>query len=194
MDWGKEPDLERLRRLHALLSNNPHDALPGLEELAQEGSAASTLYLADFYMGNHKDENKARFWYTKAHEQGVPQASYMLGRLRYKSHDYEGALEAFSKGAEKGYAPAIYRLAKMYQHGDGTAKNVFEYKRLLEEAWSKGHVFAKRDLAGLLLTGRFGVFSAARGALLLLGLWSDIALLTAKAVKPGSTFDERVLA
>ena len=195
LNWGNEPDLDQLRKLHAQLSKNPRDALPGLEALGERGSVASALYLADYYIKQpFADESKARYWYSKAHDKGYPQASYMLGRIYSDSLEYDLAFSAFSKGAEKGYLPAIYRLAKMYQRGEAVPQNISEYRRLLEIAHSKGHIFAKRDLAALLLTGEFGIASAIRGAMMLLSLWSSIALLIRKAIKPGSTFDDRVLA
>jgi len=122
-DWKNEPDLDRLRDLYAKLENNPFQALPGLKELAEQGSLASALYLADYFMNQasppNKNEDQAKYWYAKAHQYGYPQASYMLGRLYYEENQYQLAFEAFSKGAEKGYAPAIYRLAKLYQNGEG---------------------------------------------------------------------------
>jgi TPR repeat protein len=198
LNWGDEPDLDQLRELHAKLDTNPEDALPGLERLGERGSLASALYLAEFYMKNRvsadTELNKTKYWYSKAHAKGHPQASYMLGTIYSQSGDYKAACLAFSRGAEQGYAPAIYRLAKLYQAGEGVPKNIAEYKRLLEIARSKGHVFAKRDLATVLLTGQFGIMPAVRGAIMLLTLWFDVAHLIWKAVRPGSTFDDRILA
>jgi hypothetical protein len=82
----------------------------------------------------------------------------------------------------------------MYQVGEGAPQDISEYRRLLEMARSKRHIFAKRDLAGLLLTGRFGLAQALRGAMMLLSLWSDVAFIVGKAIKRESMFDERVLA
>jgi TPR repeat protein len=141
------------------------------------------LQISDFYIKDgspHADASKAKYWYSKAHDKGYAPASYMLGRIYSKSRQYDLTFAAFSKGAEKGYAPAIYRLAKVYQVG--------------EMARSKRHIFAKRDLAGLLPTGRFGLAQALRGAMLLLSLWSDVAFLVGKAIKGESTLDEHVLA
>jgi TPR repeat protein len=196
VNWEEEPNLGELRRLYQELSTNPSAALPGLEALGERGSLASALYLADFYAkdGAYADPQKTRYWYSKALEQGYPPASYMLGRIYSQLGERALAFSAFSKGAERGYLPSIYRLAKMYQHGEGVAENSAEYRRLLELAYSRGHIFSKRDLGALLLTGGFGVASAIRGLLILLSLWSDIGLLIWKAVKPGSTFDERILA
>jgi len=118
----------------------------------------------------------------------------MLGRILYQSREYEAAFSAFLTGADKGYSPAIYRLAKMYQRGEGVAKNASEYRRLLEVARSKGHIFAKRDLAGLLITGKFGIASAGQGLMMLLSLWLDVGVIVGNALGRGSTFDERVLA
>ena len=198
VDWNAEPDLERLQIMHGLLKTNPSEALKGLEKMAENGSTASILYLASFYMrevcSSYGDESKAKFWCKKVGTKDSPEACYMLGRLECKSGAYKEALAAFSSGAEGNYPPATYRLAKMYQRGEGTAQDLAKARSLLENAKKRGHVFAKRDLAGLLLTGKFGCRSAIEGAFMLIGLWSDIGLLIARAVKTGASLDERILA
>ena len=130
INWKAEPDLVLLRDLYALLAEKPSEAVPGLVALAERGSVASMLYLADFYITDkpfaRADLSKAQHWYEMAYKGGSPQAAYMFGRLLYKSKEYDGAFSAFLDGAQWGYLPAIYRLAKMYQMGEGCEKNIKE--------------------------------------------------------------------
>jgi TPR repeat protein len=197
IDWAKEPDVDQLRKLVGLLDKNPAEALHGLEGLAELGSVASCTYQAYFYLEGGPpqllDLAKAKYWYAKAQDRGDPEAAYMLGRLHYKSHDYELAFASFSKGTEYGYPPAIFRLAGLYKHGEGTVKDISEYKRLLELAYSKRHIAAKRDLAWLLLTGQFGVLAAIRGLFIYVSLLKDFGYIIVKTLTPDSKPDERVL-
>lgn len=54
----------------------------GLELLADGGHVRDAQnYLGDAYFYSYKKDEKAAFWYTKAAEQGVPEARAMLGML-----------------------------------------------------------------------------------------------------------------
>ncbi|SEP50019.1 Sel1 repeat-containing protein [Rhodospirillales bacterium URHD0017] len=197
IDWTKEPDVERLRMLVELLANNPAAAVPGLELLAERGSVAACSHLAYFYLeggpAEFLDINKAKYWYLKAQERGNQEAAYMLGRLHYQAHEYGLAFLSFSKGTKYGYPPAIFNLAGLYKRGEGTEKNLSEYKRLLELASSKKHIVAKRDLAVLLLSGQFGLTAAGRGLLIYFSFLKDTGYILKKAFTPGSTHDERTI-
>lgn len=196
INWAAEPDVHRLRKLHEALASNLPEAIPGLKELAEEGSGMSAFYLADFYMNGKKasDEALALRWYAAAHDRGVVQASYMLGRLYYKQGDLDKAFEVFSAGAEKSYLPAMYRTAKMYQAGEGVPESLPDCIRLLEQAEAAGHVYSRRDLAGLMLSGKLGAASVARGAVMLAKVGTDIAGMIGEAAKGRTVFDERILA
>ena len=56
LDGSAEPDVERLRNLWALLRQNPQEAIPGLEDLAARGSAASMFFLANYYRFGNRTE------------------------------------------------------------------------------------------------------------------------------------------
>ena len=45
-------------------------------------------YLGDAYFYSYKKDEKAAFWYTKAAEQGLPEAQAMLGRTPRNIHAY----------------------------------------------------------------------------------------------------------
>jgi TPR repeat protein len=195
--WKDEPDRDQLSRFYSLLTSDPGKAVAGLEALAQRGSTMSMWYLADAYVsgtGLPKDSDRAKYWYAKADQMGCAPASYMLGRMCIKAQEYDVAFAAFSRGAQKGYLPCMYRLAKMFQDGVGTRRDLHECRRLLEAAVSKGHIFSKRDLATLYVRGSFGLIPAMRGLFLFASLVIDVAGLVVRAIKPGSTIDERVLA
>jgi TPR repeat protein len=198
INWDAEPDLERLERLNKTLDQSPAEAVPELEELVAQGSAVGALYLGSYYLAERKDklsdEAKAAFWYEKAHVRGIGQASYMLGRLRYRKKDFNGAFEVFRVGADRLYLPAMYRTAKMYQDGEGVPADFAECVRLLQLAEAEGHIFSRRDLAGLMVAGKLGPAAIPRGVAMLAKLTADMAWMIKQIAKPGSIHSERVLA
>lgn len=52
-----------------------------VENAATQGDRDAQNYLGDAYFYSYKKDEKAAFWYTKAAEQGVPEARAMLGML-----------------------------------------------------------------------------------------------------------------
>lgn len=197
IDWKREPNVERLQRSFDLLETDPTTAVSELQELAESGSIASMWYLGDAYSYGRsiaKDLGKAEYWYSRAEKAGWTPASYLLGRALESSNEYESAFKAFSRGSQKNYLPAIYRLAKSYEYGFGTSKNVQECVRLLEVATGRGHLFAKRDLAGFYLRGSFGPARLMTGLWLLTSLAFDMVHLTFIRAWKRSEYEERILA
>jgi TPR repeat protein len=180
IDWEKEPDLDSLRLAYSQFAENPEKSLGVLQELASRGSVASMWYLGDaFASGAHlqKDMAQAQFWFAKADEAGWIPAPYMRGRVAFASGDYKKAFDDFSRGASKAHTPAVYRLAMMYKDGRGTNKNITAARDLLELAARHGHLFAKRDLASLHISGVFGRKKAIVGFLMLFRLALDIVCI-----------------
>ncbi|WP_441234443.1 tetratricopeptide repeat protein [Bradyrhizobium sp. 930_D9_N1_4] len=154
-------------------------------------------YLGDAYSYGRriaKDLGKAELWYSRAEEAGWTPASYLLGRALESSSQHEAAFKAFSRGSQKDYLPAIYRLAKSYESGLGTSKNFEECVRLLKFATSRGHLFAKRDLAGFYFRGSFGPARVISGLWLLTSLAFDIVRLTCIRAWKRPEYEERILA
>ena len=197
IEWDREPDLDELRTAYALLATNGSVARPKLEALAGRGSILSMWYLADAYASGRffaKDLDKAKTWYIRAEANGWIPASYNLGREYYELNDYNSAFEAFSRGAAKNYVPAVYRLAMMYKDGLGTTKDINECRNLLNIAVSKGHLFAKRDLAGLYISGSLGVLQIPYGVWMLISLLIDMVKITITREFKTAGFEDRTLA
>jgi hypothetical protein len=197
IEWDREPDLDELRTAYALLATNGSVARSKLETLADRGSILSMWYLADAYSSGRffaKDLEKAKTWYIRAEANGWIPASYNLGREYYELNDYNSAFEAFSRGAAKNYVPAVYRLAMMYHDGLGTTKDINQCRNLLNIAVSKGHLFAKRDLAGLYIKGSLWVLKIPYGVWMLTSLAFDLAKITIKREFKNPGFDDRTLA
>ncbi|QGM44966.1 tetratricopeptide repeat protein [Methylocystis heyeri] len=176
IDWEREPDIEALRKAYSRLEGDRAGAIAILKDLAERGSIASIWYLADAYLEENSKSgiSQAQFWLARAEDAGWIQASYRLGRIAFQEKDYKAAFDAFSRGAATNYTPAIYRLAMMYKEGLSTKRDFIEAKRLLEVAAQRGHLFAKRDLAGIYLSGALGWQAAICGFLMLLKLLFEL--------------------
>jgi TPR repeat protein len=192
INWDNEPDRTELARLHNLYLRAPSSAIIGLELLAGRGSTASMWYLADILRrkGGPRNNDKAVYWFELAQKNGLVQASHMLGRISFEDGNYERAFSEFSAGANMGYPPSIFRLAWMHIFGQGTATSLERAAELFAIATSKGHLFAKRDLATFYLSGRFGARQIIRGIAMLASLIGDMVRIK---MIPMENLEERIL-
>ncbi|MGQ0593582.1 MAG: tetratricopeptide repeat protein [Gammaproteobacteria bacterium] len=175
-DWENEPDLTRLNEAYGLLETDPTCAVKELQSLAELGSLYSMLYLGWAYQkgtGTRVDTKQAEIWFRRAYQKGSKLAIYYLGHLYLQQQEHSKAHEVFAAGVSMDYAPAIYCLGQMYVDGAGVSQQPDKARALLERATALGHVFAKRSLAKLLISGQFGFFNIFRGCFLLLGAVKD---------------------
>jgi uncharacterized protein len=179
--WENEPNLDKLRQLHALQSTDPTRALAGLRALAGRGSVMSMVYIAHAYRtgnGTKIDLTQAEEWHRRAVAAGIVGASYELGRGHLRRMAYRGALDAFRIGAKENYAPSMNMLALMYLRGEGVPIDAAKARDLLEGAVAQGHVFSKRNLGKLLMSGRFGRKHMVRGFFLFVAALTDALIVT----------------
>ena len=124
----------------------------------------SMLYLGEMYRkgdGTKKDLVQAESWFQRAADKGSNLAKYHLGKVYLETGRFIEAKGAFEIGVAEGFAPAIYVLGWMYSgHG---FRDMRLARDLLEQASSLGHLLAKKSLACLLLSGRFGPLQFLRG-------------------------------
>lgn len=183
--WALEPDIEELRRSHALIQTDPNQAVICLEKLVERGSTMSMWYLAHLYRTGEnipKDLEKAKYWCVQAKNKGLLHASYMLGDIYYRSQDFESARKAFSDGLSMKYYPSIYRLAKMYQDGIGIEENLVEAGRLFRLGAENKHLLSKRALALMYIKGCFGLLRIPVGIFIFMACIYDIILYAIKTI------------
>ncbi|NOU22598.1 MAG: sel1 repeat family protein [Methyloglobulus sp.] len=166
----EEPDIEALSKAYDRLQSEPNpEVIKLLEDLANRGSLMSMIYIAWAYeKGNGvvADENQVISWYRRAINSGSDLATYYLGHFYLKRKDYIQAKEVFNIGALKDYSPAMYCLGCMYLEGTGCEENQDEALKLFKKASMQGHVFAKRSLAGMYLSGKYGLANIVNGLFL----------------------------
>ena len=190
IDWTKEPDQVELRRAYDLRATDSTQALVALKALADRGSMMSMMYIAEIYRNGKEtsvDLDEAQKWLRRAIQNGSVPASYELGRMLFEFKNYPQSKEAFEIGETHNFAPSINMLGTMYLNGIGVEKNLTRARELLERASSLGHVFAKRNLAGLLVRGADGPHGFFRGVRLFL-----VAIKDTLVVVCSSPFSDRL--
>jgi len=75
-------------------------------------------------------------------------------------------------------APGLDR--ELYLRGEGVPTDTAKARDLLEGAVSQGHIFSKRNLGTLLMSGRFGGKHIVRGFFLFLGGLKDAVIVIPK--------------
>ncbi len=168
--WKREEELVPVREALGLLKTDPVRAYGAFRNLAEQGSAHGMLYLACAYEhggGTAVDLQQAEAWYRAAFERSIGQvrkeAAYYLGCFYQKRKDYTQAREFFQAGSDLRFAPALYRLGKLYAYGLGVSRQPEKARGFFEQAAELGNLPAKRDLAKQYLSGRFGLSSIPRG-------------------------------
>lgn len=175
--WQGEPDLTELHHAYGLMATDPARAVAKLTELAERGSLMSVVYLAESYkkgIGVNVDVEKADELYNRAAKGGSVVALHHIGRDYLEKSQFSKAEEAFKISADKGYLPSVGQLGKMYAKGIGVPEDLNKGREYLERASSAGYVYAKGELARLLMRGKFGNLARIRGAALFLVAIKDV--------------------
>ena len=123
---------------------------------ATEGDAIAQFNLGLCYHngdGVEKDDEKAVEWYTKAAEQGHPDAQYTLGMVYGYPWSYEGVVQDFKKAvewfalaAEQGHSEAQFILGLCYDMGNGVAQDFEKAVEWYTKAAEQGHTQAQYSL------------------------------------------------
>lgn len=173
IDWDQEPDLAALLHAIDVTRVNPSEGEVLLRGLIEKGSVHAMVHLGYLYAHRIEDAGgsdlcEAEHWYRMACEAGSPEAGFHLGRLYLKNQSSDQAREAFEIGAGRGYAPCLFHLGRIYRDGLGVESQFDRAREMFERAASLDHIYAKRALGRLLLSGRFGFLGRLKGLRLVL--------------------------
>lgn len=118
--------------------------------------SASSLYapalnqLGEMTLADNQEEAKRLFF--SAAEKNCPEAEYNLGDIYLQDKNQPAGLKWLKKAAENQYPPAQYRLAGIFETGDGIAKNQEVAQELYLKAAQSGYAPAQYKMA--LLSGK----------------------------------------
>ncbi len=117
-------------------------------------------------------------WWTRAAEQGLPEAQYNLALALYDgrlaAQDFRASARWCRRAAEQGHGDAQFWLGLMYRRGQGVRPNDGEALKWILGAADQGHALAQHTLAVLLaemFAGRDDCIDLALEAY----MWSRIA-------------------
>ena len=92
-----------------------------------------------------------------AADTGNMTAQYQLGLIKLQNGETKEALELLRKSANQGQPAAQYRLAKLYESGNGVTKDLKTARDLIERSAQNGNRIAMHDLANFYANGVGGL-------------------------------------
>lgn len=149
-EWGMEPDAAGLEHAATL---NFSEAEVAYQSLIDRGSVLSMVNLGSQYEFRPKDNGgpdleRSEYWYRRAIDSGSAVATLPVGYFYLRQKRRDKAFEIFSIGVDRGYAPAMVRLAYLYANGIDVEKDDAKADALLRRASKLGNHWAKITLAG----------------------------------------------
>lgn len=123
-------------------------------DLAQRGHNSAKIFIGWMYfdgIGIQKDVNLALFWFNRAAEQGSPEGLFYCGKVLELEGRNAESIQFIMESAEKGYIPGVCRLGLMYLEGKFVNRDEQLAIEFLRRAANHGNVFAKREIAVMLI-------------------------------------------
>ena len=153
----------QLRNMISADSNLPN-AVKSLEDQAFKGIAEAQHDLAAIYTAGHagvrQDYSRAAFWFERAAESGIANASYNLGVLSHQGlgtkADLNTALKWYTDAAQKGHPEAQYNLGIAYIEGIGVEYNPNRAADYFQRAAEQGIIEAAYNLGLIYENGLLG--------------------------------------
>jgi TPR repeat protein len=90
--------------------------------------------------------------------------NFQLGRAYYKANNFDAALKQYLKAAEQNHPLAQTNLGKMYEKGEGVAKDDAQAVSWYRRAAEQGNALGQTNLAFMYVTGRGVLKDEAKGA------------------------------
>jgi TPR repeat protein len=156
----REANPAAVHQAYDLLQTNPAESFTQFLALAEQGSVwsmASVGQMLEVGTGTAQDLAQAERWYLRAYQAGSDYGLIWLGGLYQRSGEYEKAQEVYRTGVERGFVPAMVRLAACYRNSPDWRQRREEAMALLKRGSAAGDLFARHSLAGAMTRGWFGV-------------------------------------
>ena len=132
-------------------------ALPIFHRLAEQGMVSAMHSIAHTHLygiaGVKQDYDEAFKWFSRAAQNGCPQAMYHLGLMNAEGlgipRNPQLAFEWYGKSAERGDEDAEYRVGLCHEEGIGTARDLTQALSWYKRAAGHGQPDAAARLAEL---------------------------------------------
>lgn len=168
-EWEVDLYNQEVWELMTRIDENPEGSLRCLKQYAEKGSALAAICLGDIlFFGLHgvsQDKSDAIYWARLAAQKGSIEGGFQLAEYLEEAKDFRESEKEYTKLANRGYAPAMYRLARKYWSGREFPKDKEMSHMYFLRAIKSGHLPAKADLAKLKRSGEFGLRERIEGIL-----------------------------
>ncbi|MFK7840027.1 MAG: peptidoglycan-binding protein [Bdellovibrionales bacterium] len=161
-----QPNPSQAQSLASQIERDPNlpSAIKKVENQAFEGIGEAQHDLAAIYTAGHggvtQDYSRASFWFEKAAENGIANASYNLGVLNHQGlgtkPDIQQAMSWYQDAAAKGHPEAQYNLGIAYIEGIGVSYEPNLAANYFENAANNGIVEAAYNLGLIYENGLLG--------------------------------------
>lgn len=143
--------------LSAYRNKNYTVAWANWKQLAEKGDAKAQNDIGYMYLkgyGVQKDAKKAMEWFKKSSDLGFSGGSNNIGIAYYTIENYTQAFRWFKKAAQQGNKNAQMNLAKMYEEGKGTTRDLNAAVEWYKKAAQQGNTKAQNRLGILYQNGK----------------------------------------
>lgn len=176
----RETDPAAIHQAYDLLKTDPAESLRQYLALAEQGSVWSMASVGQMFQsgtGTAQDLAQAEKWLHRAYRAGSDYGLIWLGILYEHSGQSEKAQEVYRTGIERGFVPAMIRLAACYRRSPDWVQRRQEVLTLLECGPAADDLFARHWLTSAMIRGRFGLRLIPEGIRRLPGVAHDMANL-----------------
>lgn len=138
------------------------EALQIYHALGEAGVSDPELFLQlgkMYHTGQGTDPNlaEAEHWFTRAAALGSTIGQYNTAVALVSRGQYDGARIWLENAAAQGFTPAMYHLGRMYELGRWGPLDRAKAFEWLDGAARKGHIWAERQSAVMLMRGQAGL-------------------------------------
>jgi TPR repeat protein len=183
----RETDPAALQQAYDLSKTDPAESFRQYFALAEAGSVWSMGVVGYMFAhgdGTAMDLAQAEQWYLRAYQAGSDYGLIWLGGLYQQLGQHEKARQVFRTGVERGFVPAMARLAATYMRSPGWRQKRDEAMALLEQASAAGDPFAPHSLVRAMMRGWFGLRNIPEGIRRLPATAEDMAKLVEDEMRP----------
>jgi uncharacterized protein len=160
---------ERYETARGLLdANRSAEALQIYLELVEVGVRDPELFLQLGKMyhkgeGTNPNSAEAERWFTRAAELGSAMGQYNAAVALVNQGKYDQARTWLENAAAQGFTPAMYHLGRMHELGRWGPRDRPKAFAWFEQAATKGHIWAERQSAVMLMSGYAGLARVPEG-------------------------------
>jgi len=158
LEWERDPYADRVWDALQTIKVDPEGGMAALLDLGAQGSALALVYAGHRYRDGSnrvkKNEEAAHKLLRQSFDLGSMEGGYLLGHMQIANGHPKEGLDTFNQLSDMGYLPAMYAMGYEYVFGDPSIRNERKGEEAFKRAAYRGHFWAKRELANLMLRRR----------------------------------------